>query len=309
MVENSTVQSGSAPLGPELIKRPLAQWILLLAGVVLVIAGALKGYDLLRGEVTKNYFFHTVEVLMELAAGVWFISSVAGYYALRAGSLLFAIFLAVSLHDAWQGQVNCGCFGPVPMNPWITATMDAVILLLLAAAIPMYPKKYPAGAWRKIISEIMALGILVGMIGGKFYLQPGMLHSNGTITGGHGVIFMQPPAWDTRRFPAADYIPGSRAIMHGKWLAVIYFHTCPVCQHAIAGISRHLKNSPHHNVALIQLPPYGSLPKGLANPKMLRLRFENTHIWRPPFLPVLVDLDNGVVTRVRSYVPGNWFGF
>ena len=78
MLENSTVQSGSAPLGPDWIKRPLAQWILLLAGVVLVIAGALKGYDLLRGEVTKNYFFHAAELLMELAAGVWFISSVAG---------------------------------------------------------------------------------------------------------------------------------------------------------------------------------------------------------------------------------------
>jgi hypothetical protein len=26
-------------------------------------------------------------------------------------------------------------------------------------------------------------------------------------------------------------------------------------------------------------------------------------------LPVLVDLHNGVVTRVRSYIPGAWYGF
>ena len=309
MLKNTTVPDSSTAPRPELIKRPLLQWILFLAGVVLVIAGALKGYDLLRGAVTKNYFFHTTEVLSELVAGVWFISSVAGYYAVRAGALLFTLFLGVSLHDAWQGQVNCGCFGPVPMNPWITAGMDAVILLLMVAAISKYPKNYPATAWRKVLSGIVAVGILAGLIGGKVYLQPGMLHSNGTITGGHGVIFMQPPAWDSKRFPAADYIPGSRAIMHGKWLAVIYFHTCPICQSAIASISRHLKHSSDHNVALIQLPPYGSLPKGLASANMLRLGFENTHIWRPPFLPVLVDLDNGVVTRVRSYVPGNWFGF
>ena len=309
MTENSTDYSASASPSPQLIKRPLWQWILFLAGVVLIIAGVLKGYDLLRGAVTKNYFFHTTEVLMELAAGVWFMSSVAGYYALRAGVLLFTVFLAVSLHRAWQGQVNCGCFGPVPMNPWITATLDAAILLLLLAAMPKVPKKSPAVAWRKIFSGIVALGIAAGMIGGKVYLQPGMLHANGTITGGHGVIFMRPPAWDVKRFPAADYIPDSRAIMHGKWLAVIYFHTCPVCQHAIAGISRRLKKSPDHHVALIQLPPYGPLPKGLANAKMLRLAFEDTHIWRPPFLPVLVDLDNGVVTRVQSYIPGNWFGF
>ena len=309
MNENPTAPSAPASPSRQVIKRPILQGILFLAGIVLIIAGVLKGYDLLRGAVTKNYFFHTTEVLMELAAGIWFISSVAGYYALRAGALLFTVFLAVSLHRAWQGQVNCGCFGPVPMNPWITATMDAAFLLLLLAAMPKLPKKSPSVAWRKIFSGIVALGIAAGVIEGKVYLQPGMLHANGTITGGHGVIFMQPPAWDTKRFPAANYIPGSSVLMHGKWLAVIYFHTCPVCQHAIAGISRHLAKSPDHNVALVQLPPYGPLPRGLANSKMLRLAFEDTHIWRPPFLPVLVDLDNGVVTRVQSYIPGSWFGF
>ena len=309
MTEQSTIQPAPTAPQPQAVKRHLANWVLFLAGVVLIIAGMLKGYDLLRGEVTKNYFFHSAEVLLELVAGIWFTSSIAAYYALRVGALLFTIFLAVSLHRAWQGQINCGCFGPVPMNPWITATMDAAILLLLLAAMPKVSKKSPAVAWRKILAGIVALGIAAGLIGGKFYLQPGMLHANGTITGGHGIIFMRPPAWDARRFPAADYIPGSRAVMHGKWLAVIYFHTCPVCQHAIAGISRRLKKSPNHNVALIQLPPYGPLPKGLANAKMLRLAFEDTHIWRPPFLPVLVDLDNGVVMRVRSYIPGNWFGF
>ncbi len=309
MTEQSTIQPAPTAPQPQAVKRHLANWVLFLAGVVLIIAGMLKGYDLLRGEVTKNYFFHCAEVLLELVAGIWFTSSIAAYYALRVGALLFTIFLAVSLHRAWQGQINCGCFGPVPVNPWITAAMDGLFLLLLLTVIPKQAKTALAEGWRKALAALLALGILCSIVAGGFYLQPGMLHADGTLTGGHGVVFMQPPAWDTSRFPMASYVHGSKAIMHGKWLAVIYFHTCPVCQHAIAGISRQLEEHPGHHVALIQLPPYGPLPRGIVNAQMLQLRASNVHIWRPPFLPVLVDLHNGIVTRVRSYIPGAWYGF
>ncbi len=309
MTQETTIQPASPIPQPQTVKRRAADWVLFLAGAILIIAGMLKAYDLLRGAVTTEYFFHCTEVLMELAAGVWFISSIAAYYALRAGALLFTIFLAVSLHRAWQGQINCGCFGPVPMNPWITATMDGIFLLMLLAVIPAQAKTAPAERWRKILSALLGLGILCGIMGGAYYLKPGMLHANGTLTGGHGVVFMQPPAWYAKRFPLAHYVPGSTAMMHGKWLAVIYFHTCPVCQHAIAGISRRLEAHPDHHVALIQLPPYGPLPKGIINAHMLQLKASDAHIWRPPFLPVLVDLHNGVVTRVRSYIPGAWYGF
>ncbi|MHB1767046.1 MAG: MauE/DoxX family redox-associated membrane protein, partial [Phycisphaerae bacterium] len=235
MTEQSTIQPAPTAPQPQAVKRHLANWVLFLAGVVLIIAGMLKGYDLLRGEVTKNYFFHSAEVLLELVAGIWFTSSIAAYYALRVGALLFTIFLAVSLHRAWQGQINCGCFGPVPMNPWITAAMDGIFLLLLLAVIPKQAKTALAEGWRKALAALLALGILCSIIAGGFYLQPGMLHADGTLTGGHGVVFMQPPAWDKKRFPMASYVHDSKVIMRGKWLAVIYFHTCPVCQHAIAG--------------------------------------------------------------------------
>ena len=307
--DSSTTVPAATPSQPPPPKLQPAQWVLFLAGAVLIIAGMLKGYDLLRGAVSKNYFFHSAEVLLELAGGIWFISSTAAYYALRAGALMFTIFLAVALHRAWQGQINCGCFGPVPMNPWITSAMDGVFLLLLIAMIPKQAKIAPALRWRKILAGLLALLILCGILGGGYYLRPGMLHADGKLTGGHGVVFMQPPAWDAKRFPMADYIHGASAIMHGTWLAVLYFHTCPVCQHAIAGISRRLLKNPNHHVALIQLPPYGSLPPGIVDPHMLRLKAVDTHIWRPPFLPVLVDLHDGVVTRVRSYIPGAWFGF
>ena len=284
-------------------------WVLLLAAIVLIIAGALKGYDLLRGAVLNHYFFHTADVMLELAAGVWFISSVAAFYARRAGILLFTIFLCVSIFRGWQGQTDCGCFGPVPMNPWITATMDGLILLLFTVVQSNRPRTGHTVRWRKALAGLMALVIVTAGIGGGFYLCPAMLHANGKLTGGRGVVLMQPPAWNGKRFPLAAYVSGSRLIMHGQWLAVIYFHTCPVCQHTIAEITRRLKLNPRHQVALIELPPYGPLPKGIVDPKIVRLKLKATRLWHPPFLPVLVDLNNGKVTRVRSYIPGAWYGF
>jgi hypothetical protein len=305
----SASRTATVDAGPVKLKFKAAYWVLLIAGVVLLIAATLKGYDLLRGVVTKNYFFHTLQVLLEFAAGIWLISSAATYHALRAGALLFAIFLGVSVYRGLQGQTDCGCFGPVPMNPWITASMDAVMLLWFITAALQLPRAIPAIRWRKILAPWLAVLMLIGGVIGGIYVQPARLHANGKITGGHGVVMMQPPAWDGKPFPLARYVRDSGTIMHGQWLAVIYFHSCPVCQHTIAGISRRLQKSPSHNVALLQLPPYGPLPHGIADARMLRLKLSDARLWHPPFLPVLVDLNHGMVTRVRSYIPGAWYGF
>ncbi|MGC9259437.1 MAG: MauE/DoxX family redox-associated membrane protein [Phycisphaerae bacterium] len=290
-------------------KYRLADAIVLLAGVLLIVAGALSGYNLLRGAVTSHYFFHTAAVLLELAAGVWFISGKGIYYALRAGILLFLVFISVAAFRGWEGRTDCGCFGPVPMNPWITTTLDGLVLVIFLCAASQLPQAVQKARGRPWLASFTALAIISSSIAGRYYLRPAMLHANGRLTGGHGVTLLQPPAWDGRRFPLAAYIPHSSTIMHGRWLAIIYLHTCPVCQHTIAGISRRLEKSPQHHVALLQLPPYGPLPKGVAAANMLRLKVNNSRLWRPPFLPVLVDLNNGQVTRVRSYIPGAWFGF
>jgi hypothetical protein len=305
--------SGPPPLAakPEFSpgKFHLIDSIVLLVGLLLIGAGLLSGYNLLRGAVSSHYFFHTTAILLELAAGVWFISGKGIYYAVRSGILLFLVFITVAAFRGWEGRTDCGCFGPVPVNPWLTTTLDGLVLVFFFRAASRLPKTVQKSRWRPWLAGLAALAIIsIGIFGG-YYLRPAMLHANGQITGGHGVTWMQPPAWDGRLFPLAAYIPDSSTIMRGRWLAIIYFHSCPVCQHTIAGITRRLEKKPKHNVALLQLPPYGPLPNGTAAASMRRLKVTDSRLWRPPFLPVLVDLDNGHVVRVRSYIPGAWFGF
>ena len=48
----------------------------------------------------------------------------------------FAVFSGVNLTLGLAGQATCHCFGAVAVSPWAVLGLDAVVLLLLAAARP-----------------------------------------------------------------------------------------------------------------------------------------------------------------------------
>ncbi|HTV47810.1 MAG TPA: hypothetical protein VMG59_05150 [Phycisphaerae bacterium] len=159
------------------------------------------------------------------------------------------------------------------------------------------------------IAAVIALIIAAGGALAALSFRPAQLEPNGQIAGGFGSVYFQPFNWQGQKLPLLPYIPGGSVLETGHWLLVIYYHDCSDCRQALAAVATHLKSDPRHHVAIIQIPPFGNLPQGIAAPEMLQLRLDGSRRWRPPFLPILLDLDNGKVTAARSYVPGVWWGF
>jgi hypothetical protein len=73
--------------------------------------------------------FGLLEVEMLLA--LWLLSGWWRRGAWLATSIAFAVFALASVYMAWHGRSSCGCFGEVPVNPWITFGIDVTVLACL----------------------------------------------------------------------------------------------------------------------------------------------------------------------------------
>ncbi len=288
----------------------------ILTGLVLIAAAALKSIDLFNGIVTQHLFWHLVEILLEAAVGLWLVSGRTGRLAALVTVCLFTVFTGVSATRGVTGHTSCGCFGPVRVNPWLTTILDLTIVLIMLWSMGGGKEGLSQAVRPHSLRRVLALLLAVAMIWfgvwGRQYWRPAFLHANGEITGGHGLLFTTPPEWYGRPMPVSRYIVGGHMLDKGQWLVIIYYHGCPVCQQAIASLARHYRAQKPANIriALLQLPPWGHLPAGLAPKSWVRLKLSNQLTWRiNPGIPSLVNLHAGRVTRVRVYAPGTFSGF
>ena len=68
---------------------------------------------------------------VELALGLWLLLGRAKVTAWLVAVLLFGNFAILNTLAIWNGQSDCGCFGAVKVNPWLTLGLNTVVLGLL----------------------------------------------------------------------------------------------------------------------------------------------------------------------------------
>jgi hypothetical protein len=281
--------------------------------LLLYIAAALKLVKFLQAGVRSDPHFYLAEVLFELILASALLSGFARRIVIKLTGLVFVIFLTVTLDRALHGRHSCGCFGNVKVNPWITSTLDTTIIIAILIHLKQSHINRPlrqgaAGFAALLIAVLVCTGLVVT------YFRPAHLLPDGRLIGGHGPVVCNPPSWYGRKLPLMRFIKSAGPLRAGTWLIVMYFHQCPECQAEIRLIDRHLiarivQHRPLPKVALLQIPPFGTLPRGVPTRYMHLMRMKTSRHWLPPFLPVLIGIHNGSVTRVGTRVPGQWFGF
>jgi hypothetical protein len=86
-------------------------------------------------------------VAWETILGLWLIAGRARFAPWLAAVGTFAAFLLVSLYLSINRQPDCGCFGAVPVSPWVVFAIDLTALAVLFVARPAPPQ-----AWRTEVS-------------------------------------------------------------------------------------------------------------------------------------------------------------
>jgi len=119
------------------------------AGMVLLIASALKIHQLLTEPIISRGFwesweFFLIQIPLELGLGIWLVSGLFRKAAWLLAVLAFGLFIGVTLQKGLIGAESCGCFGRVQVNPWITlSAIDIPLFLLLLIFQPKGLKLLP----------------------------------------------------------------------------------------------------------------------------------------------------------------------
>ncbi|MHC4178550.1 MAG: MauE/DoxX family redox-associated membrane protein [Planctomycetota bacterium] len=241
-------------------------------GIILLTAAALKGHQLATepvaeaGLFTSRWFLIGV-VEFELFFGLWLVAGLHAKGTWCAALLCFGGFACLSLYKALSGEASCGCFGKVPVSPWYTLLLDVAAVAALVCWRPAPrdpPVRVSVGVSRRGVAAIAGVYLLAGIPAAVAMgtYRAATLSGAGIILGHGDVVVLEPRAWVGRRFPLLDYIDIGDQLAAGQWIVVLYHHDCPTCQEVIPDYARLARvsaaSSGAPQVALIELPPYGS---------------------------------------------------
>ncbi len=239
-----------------------------LLGLVLLIAAALKGYQLATEPVANNSIFTSrwfliAQVEFELMFGLLLLSGLYKRLMWMVVLVCFAGFSLITLYKGLAGAASCGCFGKVEVNPWYTLIFD----LAAVSALLIFR---PNGKHRQCVqfhwfrsAMVAAVALVAGIPGGLAMASyiPAAVTAQGDIIGDGQIVVLEPQTWVGKRFPLLKYIDIGDKLAEGKWLILLFHHDCPDCCEAIPLYEQIAKEMANRKstlgIALVEMPPYG----------------------------------------------------
>ena len=276
----------------------IVMWV---AGIILLVATALKIHQLLTEPIISKGFwesweFFLIQIPLEAGLGIWLICGLFRKAGWLLGLLAFGCFIIVTLYKGIIGAESCGCFGAVKVNPWITlSVIDIPIFICLATFRPkgqkLLPQPWPKAAYFFAIAIptfILLPAIEYILITNKPPLK----------TDKYEVVDTTQWTKPQNLWPMLEYTDMKQQLQTGFWVILLYHYDCPDCAKAIPKYDQMHKslkgNENAINFAFIEIPPYGNAKQQLVNPdsEIARGRLSDTKKW---FLqtPVVVVLHNG----------------
>ena len=282
-------------------------------GLLLLVAAALKGHQLATAPVPEadlltSRWFLIALVECELALGLWFLSGWRPSLIRLAGMSCFVLFGSIAVYKAVQGAESCGCFGRVAINPWWTALIDLSAALAFALfrpakdSVPINASDRTNLLFHKWV--VCCLFVLFGIPAGwaMATFSPNHIGDDGFLGDGQ-IVVLEPKEWIGKPFPLTAHIDLGEQLKSGVWKVLLYHHDCPKCQEAIAKWEHAASTDDPIGtlrIALIEMPPYGSLPHATSSPDRLFYgRLSESREWFVT-APVEIDLRDGTVTNVSE---------
>lgn len=188
--------------------------------------------------------------------------------------MLFTSFAIVSLFKGLSGEASCGCFGAMQVNPWLTATLDiAIVVLLLCCwkSVGMTTKTFQI----RRVALVVALWTIVAAP--SFYVfysaEIDDLSALGTEfvgSDGRKTILLEPEKWSKSDFPILQYIEPAEVrelLKAGDCTIVFYRYGCSRCEETMFD----LESKGASKVVCVEVPPYGvadEVPVGFVRAKL-----------------------------------------
>ncbi len=285
-----------------------------LVGTMLLVAAALKIWHFLR-LTTASAVLHEPQgatpglIAWETFLGLWPLFGVYMNAALRVAILCFSVFACDAFYEAVGGKADCGCFGQVRVNPWLTTAFDLLVICsLFFGAGPAGPSA--AVRRRPSSGTLFAVFVVVGLAVGtsSYFLHPifKATREGLRVADGGRLVILEPGKWIGLRFPLFGDLKISPKLRKGKWVLLFYHANCTECQQTIPIYERlaqdELLSGNSIHIAFIRVPsePRTPVPANLFRPTpALRTTLDSQHQWIAT-TPIAVELRNGLVIATVS---------
>ncbi len=241
---------------------------------------------------------------VELLLGSMLVGGVWTAFSRRIAVIFFTVAACAAFAEALRHQASCGCFGRVPVPPWITAWFD---VLALTALVVWQPRRLAHGKSRRqtaIGAGVLLAAVVVSVVVAVHRPTAVHLRAESSIEAPGGLVLFEPEDWVGKSLPVLNEIENSNPLRFGRWLVVFYHYDCDSCPEAIPryqafAVSEIARNA-KVRMAFIAMPPVpvGADPIG-ASSDYMHLGLRPDHDWFAT-TPVVVALDNGRVIEARE---------
>jgi hypothetical protein len=298
-------------------------------GTTVLAAAALKswGFDLLplaHGSPALAAIGPASLIAWETFLGLWLLSGTLPTAARRVAIGCFGVFACYTFYEALAGKADCGCFGQVHVNPWLTFILDVSIVLALTFLRKPDARKVPPSRWAQRkwpVAAAAAIGLLVGAT--VAMLHPKVVAAaNGLASADNGrIVILEPHQWLHHRLPVLKHIVSQRSnrslgrqLATGNWVIMFYHASCEECRHTIPiyeNLARqNAASGTDTHVAFIRVPPDltglgAATGSGTAGPQIfhaspaLHGNLDNSHQWFAT-TPAVMQLRDGTVLRAAT---------
>jgi hypothetical protein len=291
-------------------RRDIYDIVRLATAGVLLVAGLLKAQQMLSPVVASHRPWHILLIELEWVLALWLILGIRKRVAWMFTTLVFGVFSMVALYRGLRGDDSCGCFGDFRVSPWITFTLDLVIVAALLRWPPMSRRTTGPRVWRAGCFVLLPVAVASAAWAAHAMATyaPGRLQPDGRIVGDGRYIDLRPDLWVGQRFPLLDYLDIDHDLKTGRWSIMFYYHRCGLCHQTIGEL---IADAPHcpdpsvvERIVLIEYPPYGPMPESEEMRRLFkvgRLRDDGPQWFMT--IPTWVKLEDGIVTAVAVRQP------
>jgi hypothetical protein len=285
-------------------------WLLLrfFVALILLVAAGLKAYQLsttpmIGVGIFHSRWFNVFVVEFEIFFSLWLVFGFLPKLTRLAAIGCFLIFTIVSLFKALLGELSCGCFGLISVDPWVTATFDCFVVVLLVWFCWCANSKEKADGFLVLNFIISWLLVSLFVSWGMVTYKPALFNAEGKVVGGSSSVILYPQDWLGKRLPLLEYIDSPKDVGVGNWTLFFYGVNCVKCERHFADLQKQNEFQKNSGSDIVCLEVGGSPQNALRN------RFDNgTWYWgnlkstKRWFVdtPTILKIEDGNVKSVSS---------
>ncbi len=281
--------------------------VMAVASAVLLFAAVTKYWMIMTEPILSRGFwesrdFFIIHVFLTTGLAIWLVCGLFRKASWLLVIAAFTVFIGDTFYRAIVGEVSCGCFGRVVVDPWVTLfaiNLPIIVLLLLfrPAGEKLLPPPWPSA--RHFFGVAVPTFILLGVIlfTAFNYLPPAQ-------TDQYKVVDNQ--EWIGTEFEMLSQIDAADSLRDGLCVILFYHNDCPNCREAIPVYSQIYDEITAEGnttiIAFIEMPPYGDasdspIPE---DSQCITGRLDDTKKWYAA-TPLLVVIEDGIVIKSFEY--------